>query len=636
MSLFKRRRAKSERTEKRPATPRRPADPFAASGAIAARSIRGSDAAPDPSQLPPVSASRLNLVLFAMGLMTLGLLVQLVRVQFGPYAPVFAAREEVGASRIERVVPDRGLIYDRDGVLLAANATSYVLEVETRQLTPTSEEGISDVLSKLLLLPKEDLYAQLSRDWVGEGQFRIRLTRTDQNGETMPIVADKVVAGVLNDFIADPTAPDLSGLSLVAAPKREYPAGPIGGHVLGFVNAEGQGYFGVEGYYDEWLAGKPITIARPMIPPEARAQPDPPAGVNLVLTIDLDIQQMIEQKLADAIEYSGAESGQIIVMNPHNGEILGMAAWPQLDPNNYEPWLETVDGQEPVITPAVGATYEPGSTFKILTMAAALDAGVVEPDTEFIDTGSIEVGGNLIRNWDGEAWGPQTMLGCMQHSLNVCLAWVASEKLGAPTLYNYLTAFGVGHLTGVDLAGEVQGQLRTVRNPDWTESDLGTNSFGQGVSLTPIQLMAAASAVANNGAMVQPHVVRQVVGPEGAYWPQTSVLGRPISTDTAQTLDDMLATSLEGETVFANFAGYRLAGKTGTAQVPGDYGYDPNKTIASFIGWGPVDDPQFMVLVRLDKPTISPWGSVVAAPVFQDVAQRLVVFLEIRPELASR
>lgn len=667
MRLFKRRRARNRRTaadparierdgegqarprrglrarlirrsgkERRKLTPRRPADPVVASGAISARSLRGDSPEPAPLKPQPIRPGRLNLVLGAMGVMTVGLLVQLVRVQFGPYAPVFAAREEVGASRLERVVPDRGLIYDRDGVLLAANATSYVLEVETRQLTAGSIEGISEVVSKLLLLPKPDLHQQLSNDWVAQGQYRIRLTRKDANGDRLPITADSLVAGVINDFIADPTAPDLSGLSLVPAPNRVYPAGEIGGHVLGFVNAEGEGYFGVEGYYDEWLSGKPITIARPMIPPEARAAPDPPAGVNLVLTIDLDIQQMAEQQLAKAIEFTGAESGELIVMNPQNGEILAMAAWPRLDPNDYEPWLKTEDGEDPVITPGVGATYEPGSTFKVLTMAAALDAGAVEPDTEFIDTGSIEVGGNTIRNWDNEAWGPQSMRGCMEHSLNVCLAWVASDRLGAPTLYSYLSAFGVGRATGVDLAGEVQGQLRTVRHPDWTESDLGTNSFGQGVSLTPIQLLAAVSAVANEGVMVQPHVVLQVVGPDGAYWPQTSVLGRPISVETARTLNDMLAESLSSETRFNDFAGYRLAGKTGTAQIPGEFGYDPNATIASFIGWGPVDDPQFMVLVRLDQPEISPWGSVVAAPVFQEVARRLVVFLEIRPEMASQ
>jgi cell division protein FtsI/penicillin-binding protein 2 len=612
----------------------KPTGPLAASSKISATSFRGEDP-PNPIAANPVSASRIKAVTLGMALMTVGLLIQLIRVQFGPYAPVFAARSEVGSSRLEHVIPARGLIYDRDGRLLAANATSYVLEVETRQLTGASREAIPEVLSKVLVLPLGDLHEQLNRDWTAQGQFRIRLTRTDQAGEPLPITVDKYVANVLNQFLADPYAPDLSGLDVVPNPKRVYPNGELAGHVLGFVNQENEGYFGVEGYYDEWLSGKPITIARPMIPPEARAQPDPPAGVNLVLTLDLDIQQMVEYELTAAIKGSGAESGEIIVMDPSNGEILALAAWPSLDPNNYEPWLVDDEGQEPVITPAVGAMYEPGSTFKVITMASALDAGVVEPDTEFIDTGEIEVGGNTIRNWDGDAWGPQTMLGCMEHSLNVCLAWVASEKLGASTLYSYLRAFGVGHVTGVDLSGEVTGQLRTPRHPDWTESDLGTNSFGQGVSLTPMQLLAAVGAVANNGVMVQPHIVRQVVGPNGAYSPKTTVLGRPVSPETAQQLTEMLTTSMAGEAAYASLAGYELAGKTGTAQIPGDFGYDPRWTIASFIGWGPVDDPQFLVLIRLDKPEISPWGSVVAAPVFQKVVRRLVVFLQIPPMVVA-
>ena len=622
-----------EHKQPRKQRPAKPTGPLAASSKIGAASFRGLDP-PNPESgggANSVSVSRIRAVMLGMGLMSVGLLIQLIRVQFGPYAPVFAARKEVGSSRLERIIPARGLIYDRDGRLLAANATSYVLEVETRQLTPGSRLAIPEVLSKVLVLPLGDLHDQLSQDWAARGQFRIRLTRRDKAGEPLPITVDKFVAGVLNEFLADPYAPDLSGLSLVPNPKRVYPNGELAGHVLGFVNQENEGYFGVEGFYDEWLSGKPITISRPMIPPEARAQPDPPAGVNLVLTLDMDIQQMVERELEAAIESSGAESGEIIVMDPQNGEILALAAWPKLDPNNYEPWLIEVDGQEPVITPAVGAMFEPGSTFKVIIMASAIDAGVVEPDSEFIDTGQIEVGGNTIRNWNGEAWGPQTMLGCLENSLNVCLAWVASEKLGASTLYSYLRAFGVGHLTGVDLSGEVTGQLRTPRHPDWTESDLGTNSFGQGVSLTPMQMMAAVGAVANDGVMVQPHIVRQIVGPNGAYSPRTTVLGRPVSSETARTMTEMLATTMQGETAYASLAGYRLAGKTGTAQIPGDFGYDPEWTIASFIGWGPVEDPQFLVLVRLDKPEISPWGSVVAAPVFQKVVQRLVVFLDIPP-----
>ncbi len=581
---------------------------------------------------------RIRFLFGLFGLAVAAMVVQLVRVQFGPYAPVFAARSKWSVAQVEKVVPARGLIYDRNGKLLAANGSMFYLEIEVRQLTETSRHQIASVMSKLLVLPFEDLYAQLITDWAAQGQFRIRLTRKQSDGSSLPITVDKTVADVLDGFLADPEAPDLSGLSLVPAPKRVYPAGPIAGHVLGFVNQEGQGFFGVEGYYDEWLSGKPITVERPFIPLEARLQPDPPAGVNLVLTLDLAIQQTVESILDKAIQDSKSESGQVIVMDPRNGEILAMAAWPQLDPNHYEPWLDKTGmpaKDKPVITPGVAGQYEPGSTFKVVTMAAAVDDGKVKPDDIFIDTGQIEVGGHTIRNWDGASWGPQTMVGCLLHSLNVCLAFVASQKLGAADMYDYLARFGIGQLTGVDLAGEIAGTFRNPRNPGWTESDLGTNSFGQGVSLTPIQLMVAVGAVANHGEMVQPHIVREVVGPQGVFWPKTTVLGRPVSPETAQTLNTMLTQSLSGETRYASLSGYTFAGKTGTAQIAGEMGYDPKWTIASFIGWGPLPNPRFLILVRLDKPQTSPWGSVVAAPVFQQVASRLVVMLGLPPDVSQ-
>lgn len=587
---------------------------------------------------------RVRILLIVMTAAVLAMVVQLIRVQFGTYAPVFAMWVEAAQDTEDEVSPDRGLIYDRDGDLLATNVPMYYLEIEVFQLTPASRKQIAAVLSQALILPYEDLYRQLTIDWGSVGQYRIRLTREVAGEDRWPITVDQVAADMLRAFLLDPEAPDLSGLKLVPAPKREYPASYLAGHVMGFVNQEGKGYFGVEGFYDDWLAGKPVTIERGYIPLEARLEPDPPAGVNLVLTIDLDIQQMLEEILREAIENASAESGQILVMDPRNGEILGLAIQPGLNPNNYDPWLEErgvstaeleeLEGEqdEAVINPAVGGQFEPGSTFKVLTMAAALDAGVVEPDTEFIDTGQIEVGGVRIRNWNGGAWGPQTMEGCMEHSLNVCLAWLSSEKLGASTFYEYLAAFGIGRGTGIDVAGEVAGQLRTPRHPEWTEADLGTNAFGQGVSVTPVQLLASVGAVANDGIMMQPHIVRAVVGPEGAYWPKPTVLGRPISKETADELSEMLAESIAGETHLASVNGYRLAGKTGTAQIPTEKGYDERWTIASFIGWGPVYDPQFIVLVRIDKPESSPWGSVVAAPVFRDVVERLVTMLEIPPD----
>ena len=584
---------------------------------------------------------RVSVLLVIMGLSALAMFIQLIRVQFGPYAPVFSTWIEAAEDNEAEIEPVRGLIYDRDGDLLATNVPMYYLEVEVFQLTQASRKQIAAVLARTLVLPYEDLANQLNTDWGSLGQYRIRLTREVDGGERWPITIDQVAADVLKSFLLDPEAPDLSGLKPVPAPKREYPASALAGHVLGFVNQEGKGYFGIEGFYDNWLGGKAITVERGYIPPEARIQPDTPTGVNLVLTLDLDVQQMTDDILAKAIEDTGSEAGQIIVMDPRNGEILAMAILPSLDPNNYEPWLEELgletedletEEDELVINPAVGGQFEPGSTFKILTMAAAIDAGVIEPEDQFIDRGVIEVGGVKIRNWNGGAWGPQTMVGCIQHSLNVCLAYVASEKLGAAPFYDYLTAFGMGRVTGIDLSGEVAGQMRTPRHPEWTEADLGTNSFGQGISVTPVQLIAAVGAVANEGVMVQPHIVRAVVGPEGAYWPKPTTLGRPISAESAKTITEMLVQSVEGEARYAHVNGYEIAGKTGTAQIPTESGYDDRWTIASFIGWGPVSEPRFVVLVRLDKPESSPWGSVVAAPVFRDVVERLVAMLEIPPD----
>jgi len=269
--------------------------------------------------------------------------------------------------------------------------------------------------------------------------------------------------------------------------------------------------------------------------------------------------------------------------------------------------------------------------FKVLTMAAALDSGAVTPDTVFTDTGMFQIGGIYIYNWNYGAWGPQDMGGCMQHSLNVCLAWVASQ-MGATTFYEYMQAFGIGHRTGVDLAAEAYGRLKLPGDSDWYEADLGTNSFGQGVAVTPVQMLAAISALANGGEMVMPHVVRSIVRDGYQYDPAPQVVGMPISAETARILSEMLADSLELEASDALIEGYRVSGKTGTAEIPGPFGYESDLTNASFVGWGPMEDPQFLVYVWLEKPTSSPWGSVVAAPVFRQVVEQLVVLMDLPPD----
>jgi cell division protein FtsI/penicillin-binding protein 2 len=264
-------------------------------------------------------------------------------------------------------------------------------------------------------------------------------------------------------------------------------------------------------------------------------------------------------------------------------------------------------------------------------MAAALDSGTVTPGTTYLDTGSILVGGALIQNWDQAPWGVQDMTGCLQHSLNVCMATI-STSMGAGTFYNYMDKFGIGHLTGVDLAGEAAGRLKIPGDSDWYAVDLGTNAFGQGVASTPVQIMMAASAIANDGRTVTPHALYAMVRNGRQYNVPAQFAGSPISEQTAHTLSEMLSVSLESEGSLALVPGYRIAGKTGTAQIPVNGFYDDTATNASFIGWGPVDDPQFMIYVWLERPEVSIWGSETAAPVFAQIAEKTVILLDIPPD----
>jgi cell division protein FtsI/penicillin-binding protein 2 len=309
---------------------------------------------------------------------------------------------------------------------------------------------------------------------------------------------------------------------------------------------------------------------------------------------------------------------------------MAMAMTPRMDLNEFWSYSDIFPKDTP-FNRSISQAYEPGSVFKVMTMAAALDSGTVTPETVFVDTGSIEVGGALIYNWDMGAWGPQDMQGCLQHSLNVCLAWVAT-RVGPETLYSYLQAFGIGHTTGIDLAGEVSGRLKVPGDNDWYAADLGTNAFGQGVSVTPVQMAVAVSAVANRGLKMAPKIVRSVVNGDFQYDTEQRITGMPIKESTAKTLSDLLARSLEKESSYALVTGYRVAGKTGTAEIPTPLGYTTNATNASFVGWGPLDDPRFLIYVWLEKPGTAPWGSVVAAPVFRQAVEKLVILLDIPPD----
>ncbi|MBL8091316.1 MAG: penicillin-binding protein 2 [Anaerolineales bacterium] len=572
-------------------------------------------------------ARRVQVLAGAMLLIALAIIVQLTRIQNSPEADVFRQRAEQYAYEWKTFYPNRGEIYDRNGRLLAGQKTVYEIGVDLTTVRDphaiafavSRELGLNyDNLMNVIQNPPEGLSYLVLADFV-DAQKALNLQELKR---------------ALQEQAASGTLGGLTGLQFKAHPQRSYPENALASNILGFVNREGKGYFGIEENYDNLLAGNPVSVLIPTDPNKAYEIPRVPDGTTMILTINRDLQAAAESILDNALLEYGAQSGTIVIMNPQNGELLAIAVSRRMNLNNFWNYASIYDNATE-FNPAISKTYEPGSVSKILTMAAALDTNTVTPATTYLDTGSVLIGGVTIQNWDRNPWGVQNMLGCMQHSLNVCMVNLATQ-MGANNFYTYMDAFGLGHLTGVDLAGESAGRLKVPGDSDWYPVDLGTNSFGQGVAVTPIQMMAAVSAVANDGRMVTPHVLYAMVRDGRQYNVPAQFAGTPISEQTANTLTEMLAISLESESSLALVPGYRIAGKTGTAQIPVNGFYDGSQTNASFIGWGPVDDPQFMIYVWLERPTSSTWGSETAAPVFSEMAQKTVILLDIPPDFIRK
>jgi len=564
---------------------------------------------------------RLLTITIIMALAGAAIPVQIVRIQ---NSPEVAGVTGQGAYIWRTFYPARGEIYDRRGSLLAGNKTVYEVGVDLNAI-PSSKTQALSMMENIALAAQSSL---------GMDPAKVLEKMSGAAAGTQYILLqDFVPLDKADKFInaqADPKGPDLSAVQFTAHLMRSYPENELASTILGYVTEDNHGYMGVEEKYDNILAGIPVTVLVPADPRRAIEFPHIPPGQTLILTIDREIQASIENILDNALVSTGAISGTIIVMDPKTGEILGLSSTPRMNLNEYTRVTEIFPGETP-FNRAISQAYEPGSVAKILTMSSALDNGTVTPGTVFLDTGTIIVGGVAIHDWDGGAWGYQDMTGCLAHSLNVCLAWV-STQMGSDSFYAYMQRFGLGHLTGIDLAGETAGRLKLPGDTDWYPVDLGTNAFGQGVAITPLQMVTAASALANNGQMVYPHVVYAQMRDGHQVNMSPQVVGPPIRAETAHTITAMLHNALESESSGALLPGYAIAGKTGTAQIPTPYGYDENDINASFIGWGPVDDPRFLVYVWLEKPQTNKAASVVAAPIFKQVIEKLVVLMGIPPD----
>jgi cell division protein FtsI/penicillin-binding protein 2 len=563
-------------------------------------------------------------------LLTILILGRMVRLQAEPQKEAFIHQGEITSGRSVQLIPARGKIYDRWGHLLAGNETVYEIGVDlwNEDINP---ETIALAGSVVLGLDYSSILVDLLQRISENSPYYVldKFGTSDEIAHLQKLIDELEENPSGNGVSSDGKPHSLKGLNFEPYLQRIYPENNLASNVLGFVNKEPVSVYGIEGYYDDLLSGVTREYWYPYDPNRVTELPDSTEGASLILTLDREIQASVEEILDKAIENNGAYAGTIVIMNPKTGEILAMATSPRININEYWRVGEVFD-EDQVFNLAIHS-YEPGSVFKVFTMASALDSGTVEPDTTFVDTGVFQIGGVPIYNWNRGAWGPQTMLGCMQHSLNVCLAWV-SDQMGASIFYSYLQDFGFGHPTGIELDSEVSGHLKLPGDADWYEADLGTNAFGQGISVTPVQMLTGLSAIANGGKMVAPRIVYSVIDRGRQYNTSIQIIGEPISKETANTLSDMLAVSLEEEASTALVPGYRVAGKTGTAEIPSPQGYVSSATNASFAGWGPVDDPQFIVYIWIEKPTSSPWGSVVAAPIFSEVVERLVVLLNIPPD----
>ncbi|MGV8026967.1 MAG: peptidoglycan D,D-transpeptidase FtsI family protein [Anaerolineaceae bacterium] len=582
------------------------------------------------------SGARLNLIGAICSFIVIAIIFQLFRIQnSNEYIKLSEWADEQYTYEKRTVYPERGNIYDRWGHLLAGNEEVYEVGVLLQYVK--NAKSIAETLS---VIPNVDYETALGTASLQFGDGK----------NIYGIIADFLPTGVvdalskikdeyetLNPEGENPDLPSLRGMVWYPHLQRSYPENTLAANVLGFYKfrdrKNGEGFYGIEEYYNDILSGPPVTVEIPLDPYMIEETPTLPSGASMVLTIDREIQAMVEEKLDEAVEHYKAESATVIVMNPKNGEILAMASQPRINLNQYWIYEEELKDTTP-FNRAISETYEPGSVFKILTMAAALDSGKVDLNDKF-DVGQyFEYFGSYIYNWNRKSWGQQDVLGCLQNSLNVCLAKIATQ-IGADTFYSYLQAFGIGRRTNIDLGGEEIWPLSVPEDDGWYPINLATNSFGQGVAVTPIQMATAASAIANGGKMMKPHVVKAIIDNGETYETAPQVLSVPISEKTANTMNELLAKSLEGgEGSLALLDGYRIAGKTGTAEVPVESGYDSSLSNTSFVGWGPVDDPQFLVYVWIEKPDpeIGYWGSYVAAPVFHDIVEELVVMLNIPPD----
>lgn len=521
--------------------------------------------------------------------------------------------------QVKDIPSKRGDIKTSDGYSVATTSTIYTLYIEPH-LVKDSEKVIEELSKIITSKTKDDIrnsYFSATR-WV--------MISNDLSLEQKMKIEE-------NESI------DIRALHFEEDYRRYYPEDRMLSQVLGFVGKDDDGrklgYYGLEQYYDGDLVGQ---NGMSYLEQSASGNPilwggeeriESIDGSTLLLTIDRNIQYFAERRLKEGVEKYGARSGTVIVVNPMTGAILSMANYPDYSPAIYE--LDIKDLDLAVRNSAISAVYEPGSVMKAITMASAVDLGLVTPETTMLDDGPKWYSGYKVDNWDGKHHGTETMTSILQHSNNIGISWVGM-KIGGNSLMDYFKNFGFGTKLGIDLNGEESGLI--YQSDGLKDIEVANAAFGQGLSVTPLQMVMSFASICNGGKLMQPYVVQKILSGSKETVAEPTVINRPISEKTSEVMTKMLTDAVSGgEAKFFVSKKYYVAGKTGTAQVPVRGGYDATRTNATFIGYFPTYK-NFVMLVKLEEPTSpSGYASETAVPLWMNLAENIANYYGLAPDM---
>ncbi len=540
-------------------------------------------------------------------------------------------------TRVTSVKAERGRILDRNGTVLASSYTTYQVCVNPQNIQESDRERIASILSTYLDLNYDVVMAKLTKT-------RKKYVNDPENHERVLLSQVKIKDQVDKEVISKLNSMQLgSGVSYYSDVKRDYPESGYYAQLIGFTNIDGDGQTGVELTYNKYLAGQDgyqkadTDRDNNPVPGGEEEYVDPIPGADLVLTTDTGYQGILENALQEACYINNAKSVQGILMDPYTGEILAIGTYPTFDSSN-PPRSDAKTLLELSKNRIVTDTYEPGSTFKVITLASALETGTVSAATRFYCSGSLLVRGERIKCWKAGGHKEESLADAVENSCNPAFMSMAL-KMGVDTFYDYIYRFGFDEPTGSGVMGETSGSV--LHKKYVRDADLARIGFGQSISCTGMQLVTAFSACINGGELVKPYIVREIVDRDGNVLlkNERTVVRRVISKGTSDTIRSLLRGVVErGSGKNAQVPGYSVGGKTGTSQKYDEDGrISSTRLIASFIGFAPVDDPQFVCLIVVDEPQVPQvYGSTVAAPFVQQVLAASLSYAGIAPDIESR